>query len=498
MGVGIVGFNWKGVGHSEGETLEGSSMVEDGKRMVQTLLDQGVAPENICIYGHSLGGGVGVKVARELQEEGHEVGFISDRSFADSLDVVRTHLDVIPGLKQAVSFLTRLWWNLEAAEDFVALEGFKGIIYSQEDAVIPYHTSSLYRRVKFLTGEKPVYRMRIYHNDGLGAHIVPVPPHVLKNLLQPFLDANYLSSKHNITDTINPKKDFTVAKAIFFGGVVIAYGIGLLFFIPITITIVAISIIKGRSLQEWIARYIMLPAMNSPMHLDNSLIYKPEGVVEPQKWMVFLNGRQEECIEYANQMQIGVLTANWKGDTRNHESMVEDGEAMVRSLLDQGVSPQNICVYGRSLAANIAVKVAKRQNTACVADRGIKSIKDVVNNFCALRWIPGMSSLLSYIEQSGWNVEAAEDFREIEEFKALVYTKEDGIVSHKKASLYQAVKNLSAIPEHTLQLHFSVPKSSGYWEKIKTCLRAHSAPLASRELQRLLTPWLQQNVLVEV
>lgn len=191
MGVGILAFNWKGVGHSEGRTREANDMIEDGKLAIEYLMGMGVAAEDICVYGHSLGGGIGAQVVKYYQDRGDVLGFVSDRSFADATDVVETLLSCFPGVKEGISLLTRFWWNLNAIDIFPHLMGFKGVIYSKEDIIIPYENSSLYSRVKQAYG-KPDYRLKVRDGDGISAHVKPIPPEVLQVFMEPWLNSTFV------------------------------------------------------------------------------------------------------------------------------------------------------------------------------------------------------------------------------------------------------------------------------------------------------------------
>ncbi len=53
-----------------------------GYEQIKTLLNQGVAAENITIYGYSMGGGIAAYIARKLHNEGLLVNLTIDRSFS--------------------------------------------------------------------------------------------------------------------------------------------------------------------------------------------------------------------------------------------------------------------------------------------------------------------------------------------------------------------------------------------------------------------------------
>lgn len=197
MGVGVLAVNWKGVGSSEGKTNDAASMIEDGRAMVWHLLGQGVAPENLCIYGHSLGGAIGSSVAAYYQNEfDMELGFISDRSFADATDVVNDVFDWAICIKYGLSLLTRFWWNLNAIDEFPFLRGFKGIIYSKQDGVISYSGASLHNRMNVEGVNSMQLRIPIFKETlapkklalKLKAHCMPIDAVALKIFMKSWLE----------------------------------------------------------------------------------------------------------------------------------------------------------------------------------------------------------------------------------------------------------------------------------------------------------------------
>lgn len=199
LGVGVLIANWKGVGHSQGVSLDSDSLVEDGLAMINSLERGGVPPHNICIYGHSLGGAVGARVAKICQDDGRVVGFVNDRSFADASSVVRGVLGWLPGIRHAVSFISRKWWNLNPINDFMDLKGFTAIAYSHQDGIIHHGTAGLYARIKILTGRKPLRRLKLIFPGmnrqgvldrirlGIRAHCRAIPSVVLKQFMRDWL-----------------------------------------------------------------------------------------------------------------------------------------------------------------------------------------------------------------------------------------------------------------------------------------------------------------------
>lgn len=166
-GTSVYCGNYRGIGRSEGFPTGYQDLVMDGEAMVQYLLTKGVKSENILIHGWSFGGAVGVHLAALHQEEGHEMNFGSDRSFASLSAILKErsrklhrkfkriniHLSKIKVkvLKVLTSLTNRLifafGWDFKCVKCYKAIKGHKFIIYHRDDYVIPYG-ASLYKKLK--------------------------------------------------------------------------------------------------------------------------------------------------------------------------------------------------------------------------------------------------------------------------------------------------------------------------------------------------------------
>jgi len=78
----IVGFNFRGVGHSTKTPQLFQDLVTDGIAQVNRLLQNGVNPENITIDGISLGGAIATMVAAYFHQHGIRVYLFNDRSLS--------------------------------------------------------------------------------------------------------------------------------------------------------------------------------------------------------------------------------------------------------------------------------------------------------------------------------------------------------------------------------------------------------------------------------
>lgn len=79
-GLGVFLFNFRGVSHSEGEVRDATDLVVDCLVVLEYMQDHlGALPNNILLYGHSIGGAVAT-IARAVHSPSGPL--LSDRSFA--------------------------------------------------------------------------------------------------------------------------------------------------------------------------------------------------------------------------------------------------------------------------------------------------------------------------------------------------------------------------------------------------------------------------------
>jgi hypothetical protein len=88
----IFGFNPPGVGLSPGEITGPDEYKDAGKSIINNLLDNGVKPNQICIYGHSLGAAIGSLIAAEYQNERMDIAYFADRTMGRITDVVEAKI----------------------------------------------------------------------------------------------------------------------------------------------------------------------------------------------------------------------------------------------------------------------------------------------------------------------------------------------------------------------------------------------------------------------
>lgn len=81
--INIISFDFPGVENSTGQTRDGQHMVEAVKAEVYQLIDKGVQPCNITLYGFSLGGAIASITAAQLHKEEKKVYVFNRNSFAN-------------------------------------------------------------------------------------------------------------------------------------------------------------------------------------------------------------------------------------------------------------------------------------------------------------------------------------------------------------------------------------------------------------------------------
>lgn len=81
--INIISFDFPGVENSTGQTRDGQHMVEAVKVEVYQLIDKGVHPCNITLYGSSLGGAIASITSAQLHKEEKKVYVFNRNSFAN-------------------------------------------------------------------------------------------------------------------------------------------------------------------------------------------------------------------------------------------------------------------------------------------------------------------------------------------------------------------------------------------------------------------------------
>ena len=165
-GQNILMFNYRNTGGSTGKPTSYKDLVIDGLAQIDYLLSQGVKPENITLYGHSLGGAVATEVAAHMHAQDKPAGrLFVDRSFTRISDV-------IPSLKFITKpLLYMAGWNFNPINAMKRMDGGTTqttvIEYAaQEDELIGKNASytAARNRGEIVTGENTGREILHVHN----------------------------------------------------------------------------------------------------------------------------------------------------------------------------------------------------------------------------------------------------------------------------------------------------------------------------------------------
>ncbi len=152
MGVNVLMPEYRGYGESGGQPSE-AGLYEDADASYHYLIDKGVAPENIILYGFSLGSGVATDLASR-QEVG---GLILEAAFTSLLDAARAIYRFVPN-----GIMSNRFDSLEKISDVDAPTLF---LHSRGDFTIPFSQG----RTLFEAANEPKFFTEIQ-----GGHIAMV------------------------------------------------------------------------------------------------------------------------------------------------------------------------------------------------------------------------------------------------------------------------------------------------------------------------------------
>lgn len=164
-GAHVFTGNYRGVGESRALALSAQDLLVDGEAMVQYLLKvQGIKPENILLYGWSMG----AVVASELAALHPEMAHVNDRSFASTYLQVKNLIGGVFGSLMgefAARITCAVGWTFNTAQSYLKAGKRKFIVYCKEDSIIPY-CASVYRAVENTQPERILLRrgkVRVQH-----------------------------------------------------------------------------------------------------------------------------------------------------------------------------------------------------------------------------------------------------------------------------------------------------------------------------------------------
>ena len=125
MGVNVLMPEYRGYGESGGEPSE-AGLYQDADASYQYLIDEGVSPDNIILYGFSLGSGVATDLASR-EEVG---GLILEAAFTSLLDAARAIYRFVPN-----GIMTNRFDSVSKITDVDAPILF---LHSRSDFTIPF------------------------------------------------------------------------------------------------------------------------------------------------------------------------------------------------------------------------------------------------------------------------------------------------------------------------------------------------------------------------
>jgi len=151
-GLSLFMVDYRGYGKSEGSPSE-KGINKDGQAAYDYLLSRGVAPENLIVFGRSLGS----TVAIHLVCRNKCAGVILESAFTNMADMAKAHFPIIPGtggFKFKFPSIDRI-----ASVDEPIL-----FIHGDVDEIVPYEHGR--RLFEAATAEKDFYTIAgAHHND---------------------------------------------------------------------------------------------------------------------------------------------------------------------------------------------------------------------------------------------------------------------------------------------------------------------------------------------
>ncbi len=152
LGLSVLIIDYRGYGQSEGRTTE-SGIYRDADAAWRYLTEtRGVRPNNVVIFGRSLGGSVAARLAARQ----HPLALIVESSFSSVPDIAQELYPWLP-----VRWLSRL---SHATRDYVRdVDCPVLVVHSRDDEIIPFH----HGQAIFAAAPEPrtLLTLRGSHND---------------------------------------------------------------------------------------------------------------------------------------------------------------------------------------------------------------------------------------------------------------------------------------------------------------------------------------------
>lgn len=126
LGVNIFIIDYRGYGKSQGRPSE-SGIYLDAKRAYDYLINsRNIRPENIILYGESLGGAVAINLASEVKI----AGLILEGAFSKGRDMAKKIYPFLPPLLFSNKF--------DSLIKIKKIEAAKLFIHSKDDEIVPF------------------------------------------------------------------------------------------------------------------------------------------------------------------------------------------------------------------------------------------------------------------------------------------------------------------------------------------------------------------------
>jgi hypothetical protein len=153
LGLATLIIDYRGYGRSEGSPSEVGTYRDAAAAWRHLTADRGVPPEDIVLFGRSLGAAIAAHQAARTPP----AGLILESAFTSVPDVAEELYPFLP-----VRWLARI--RYDTAGDLARVERPVLIAHSREDEIIPYaHAEALYR---VAPGPKTLLTLQGSHNDG--------------------------------------------------------------------------------------------------------------------------------------------------------------------------------------------------------------------------------------------------------------------------------------------------------------------------------------------
>lgn len=176
-GANFMHFNYRGTGGSEGLPKSAQDLYFDVAAMVQSLLDQGVKPENIMVEGLSMGGALGTVVVSEYHKKGIGIKFMNNRSFSTVGSFIDYYANRMHCLIKCIAPIAKCllsshdWW-IDPQSRLEMLKKDRVLVISHElDEVIPHPEVGLYSRAKEMGYDTVLLKKALEY---VSHHCVPI------------------------------------------------------------------------------------------------------------------------------------------------------------------------------------------------------------------------------------------------------------------------------------------------------------------------------------